>query len=172
MQQTIGSVGWVVVEVDVRLYPTEEGGRKVPLKFVSFIYNLHLRASLEHEASLVEWIGGLQEINPGESGVIQVVFRRSSRILESTFQTGCQVYVFEEPILISEGRLTKRWQIDEFPVRPTNWNSTTDEIRAWAYDENARLADQDEDLILSRPQYRSALTSLDLLRESISGTNF
>ena len=43
-----------------------------------------------------------------------------------------------------------------------NWNPTLDEVRAWGYDAEAWLSDQDEDLVLATPQYIPVLVALAL----------
>ena len=43
-----------------------------------------------------------------------------------------------------------------------NWNPTLDEVRAWGYDAEAWLCDQDEDLALYAPRYISVLAALAL----------
>ncbi len=147
-------------EAIVQLHPTEEGGRKNPLKVGSFIYTLHFRASKDSLPNAVEPIGGVSEIKPGHSGVIQVMFF-SPQTPMPELVVGCHFYVYEGSKLIGEGELTRRWQ-DEVKRHPGNLNPTVDEIRAWAYDENAWLADCDEDLFLCTPQHIPVLKELML----------
>jgi hypothetical protein len=147
-------------EAIVQLYPTEEGGRKVPLKLGSFIHTLHLRVSKDSVLNAVKPIGGAPEIRPGHSGLIQIMFF-SPQVPTSDLRVECYFYLYEETELIGEGELTRRWQ-DEVRRHPGNLNPTIDEVRAWAYDENAWLADCDEDLFLCTPQYIPVLKELVL----------
>lgn len=64
-------------------------------------------------------------------------------------------------MLIGKGELTRRWQ-GEVERKSNNLNPTIDEVRAWAWDEEAWLTDQDEDVILCRPHYISVLKELVL----------
>ncbi|MBF2028548.1 MAG: hypothetical protein IGS48_17590 [Oscillatoriales cyanobacterium C42_A2020_001] len=146
-------------EAIVQLHPIAEGGRKVPLKIGSFIYTLHFRVSKDSALNAVEPIGGSPEIKPGHSGLIQVVFL--DRVLDPALEVGCQFYLHECSVLIGKGELTRRWQ-GEVERKPNNLNPTLDEVRAWACDEEAWLMDQDEDVILCRPQYISILKELVL----------
>jgi hypothetical protein len=146
-------------EAIVQLHPTEESGRKVPLKIGSFIYTLHFRVSKDSVSNAVEPIGGSPEIKPGYSGLIQVVFL--DRVLNPELEVGCQFYLYEGSVLIGKGELTRRWQ-GEVERKPNNLNPTIDEVRAWAYDEEAWLMDHDEDVILCKPQYVSVLKELVL----------
>jgi hypothetical protein len=143
----------------VQLRPIKEGGRKVPLKIGSFIYTLHFRVSKDSVPNAVEPIGGSPEIELGHSGLIQVVFL--DRVLNPALEVGCQFYLHEGSVLIGKGELTRRWQ-GEVERKPNNLNPTVDEVRAWAYDEEAWLMDHDEDIILCRPQYISVLKELVL----------
>lgn len=43
-----------------------------------------------------------------------------------------------------------------------NWNPTLDEVRAWGYDAEAWLCDQDEDLALYAPRYIPVLVAFAL----------
>ena len=147
-------------EAIVQLYPTEEGGRKRPLKLGLFIYTLHFRVSKDSVPKAVEPIGGAPEIRPGYSGLIQVMFF-SPQTPTSDLRVGCHFYLYEGSALIGEGEVTKRWQ-DEIKRHPGNLNPTIDEVKAWAYDENAWLADCDEDLFLCTSQYISVLKELVL----------
>jgi hypothetical protein len=146
-------------EAIVQLHPTEKGGRKVPLKIGSFIYTLHFRVSHNSVSNAVEPIGGSLEIEPGHSGLILVVFL--DRVLDPALEVGCQFYLYEGLLLIGKGELTRRWQ-GEVKRKLNNLNPTIDEVRAWAYDEEAWLINQDEDVILCRPQYISVLKELVL----------
>ncbi|MBD2038511.1 hypothetical protein H6F76_26515 [Leptolyngbya sp. FACHB-321] len=146
-------------EALIQLDPTQESGRKVPLKIGSLLYTLHFRVSKDSVSSAVEPIGGSPEIEPGHSGLVQVVFL--DRVLDPALEVGCQFYLYEGSVLIGKGELTRRWQ-GEFERKPNNLNPTIDEVRAWAYDEEAWLMDQDEDVILCRPRYISVLKELVL----------
>lgn len=147
-------------EAIVQLHPTKAGGRKAPLKIGSFIYTLHFQVSQDSVPNAVEPIGGASEIKPGQSGLIQVMFF-SPQTPTPDLGVGCHFYLYEGSELIGEGELTQRWQ-DEVKRNPGNLNPKIDEVRAWAYDENAWLADCDEDLFLCTPRYIPVLKELVL----------
>jgi hypothetical protein len=153
-----------LAEAIIQLYPTEQGGRKVPLKIGSLIYNLDFRVSKDSRWNPVTPIGGASEIQPSQSGLIQVAFLLHDRESDPALKVGCHFYLFEGSNIIGEGQLTRRWQASEVEDAKSgherNCLPTTDEVRAWAYDENAWLADQDEDLLLCQPPFISILKDL------------
>ncbi len=153
-----------IVEAVIQFYKTEDGGRKSSLWPASLKYLPHFRVTPDSELPGVRLIGGPQEIKPGDKVTVQAHLIYP-QVPYNELIVGQSFFLCEGPQPIGEGTITRRWreQIDKpqfRQIQPDNWGPTIDEVRLWAYDENAWLTGQDEDLIFLDPYYIPILLEL------------
>lgn len=154
-----------LVEAVVCFYLPDQGGRKVPLRYRWFLYNLSLKLFKQPNDHLfVNIIDGPSEIKPGDevSIVMSVISIGQFFPLDDSI-AGDEFYLCEVMNPIGKGKIVRKWL--ENSNKLTNqienyWGPTPEQVKVWGYDEHAWLVDQDEDLIFLEPEYIPVLIEL------------
>ncbi len=129
-----------LAETTIHFYPTENGGRRVPLRFRWFSYTLHFKFTKNSRDYLgVHIIDGPSEIHPGSDVTVIVAFTYFSSPKFPHLVTDPQVFPVDELI---EGRdfyhclrFVALWGIPCIPLYLVVWRNRSNEVK-WVLPSN------------------------------------
>jgi hypothetical protein len=102
--------------VHVRMVPTEESGRRTPVRLAGTLgdsYKPHFRIGLDGEFLGVAFVEGPERLAPGEEADATVVLLYASTGVDYTpLAPGVEFNVVEGPHVVARGTILRRWRAE------------------------------------------------------------